>query len=71
MIARGGIGTAIIVAVIWWLLSGYVFMMTVGAIHGWWIHQLPTIGYLPACCVSFLLVLLVNILRFDWDVKSE
>lgn len=55
--------------VIWFLVliaagamfGGWLFMLTVGVIHGEWLPMMPTIGYWSAVKVSFMLSLTIGI----------
>lgn len=39
------------------LLGGWLFMLTVGVVHGEWLPMMPTIGYWSAVKVSAMLSL--------------
>jgi len=43
------------------LFGGWMFMLTVGVIHGEWLPMMPTIGYWSAVKVSFMLSLMMGL----------
>lgn len=52
---------ALAIIVIGALVGGWIFMLTVGVIHGEWLPMMPTIGYWSAVKVSFMLSLTLGI----------
>lgn len=58
------VGTTIVVAgfaLIGALLGGWLLMLTVGVIHGEWLHDMPTIGYWSAVKVSTMLSIMTGV----------
>ncbi|TDC29973.1 hypothetical protein [Micromonospora sp. KC213] len=51
---------AIVVSVV---LTGWLFMITVGVVRGEWLHDLPTIGFGSSMLVATLLGALVGVMR--------
>lgn len=49
------IAAALAVIVAGTLIGGWLLMLTVGVIHGEWLPMMPTIGYVSAVKVSFML----------------
>ncbi len=43
------------------LIGGWLLMLTVGVIHGEWLPMMPTIGYVSAVKVSFMLSITVGL----------
>lgn len=43
------------------LFGGWIFMLTVGVVHGEWLPMMPTIGYWSAVKVSAMLSLLFGL----------
>lgn len=43
------------------LLGGWLFMLTIGVVHGEWLGGMPTIGYWSAVKVSAMLSLTLGI----------
>ncbi len=41
-------------------LGGWLLMLTVGVIHGEWLHDMPTIGYWSAVKVSAMLSIMTG-----------
>lgn len=62
----------LIAALVWLvvgtLLGGWLFMLTVGVVHGEWLPMMPTIGYWSAVKVSFMLSLTTG---FAWGLASS
>ena len=52
---------ALAIIVLGALVGGWIFMLTVGVIHGEWLPMMPTIGYWSAVKVSFMLSLTLGI----------
>lgn len=47
-------------AIVGALLGGWLLMLTVGVIHGEWLHDMPTIGYWSAVKVSVMLSIMTG-----------
>lgn len=48
-------------AIVGALLGGWLLMLTVGVIHGEWLHDMPTIGYWSAVKVSAMLSIMTGV----------
>jgi hypothetical protein len=53
--------TMFVVVVAGALFGGWIFMLTVGVVHGEWLPMMPTIGYWSAVKVSAMLSLLFGL----------
>jgi hypothetical protein len=53
--------TMLVVVVAGALFGGWIFMLTVGVVHGEWLPMMPTIGYWSAVKVSAMLSLLFGL----------
>lgn len=42
------------------MIGGWLFMLTIGVIHGEWLPMMPTIGYWSAVKVSLMLSLMLG-----------
>jgi hypothetical protein len=51
----GRLATALLSGFVSALLSGWTFMLAVGAIHQHWLPQVPTLGYWWAVLIAWLL----------------
>lgn len=62
---------AIVAAIAYVLLTGWLFMLTVGVIRGEWLAELPTIGYSSAVLVAAFVSSTLGALRGNLASKSE
>ena len=45
-------------ALVTWLFLSYALMLLVGAVHGYWWHFIPTMGYGAAVVISFITLII-------------
>lgn len=59
---------ALVVSVV---LTGWLFMVTVGVVRGEWLHDLPTIGFGSSLIVSSLVGACLAVMRGTHGARSE
>lgn len=53
------------------IVGGWALMLAVGVIHADWLQGVPTIGYIPAVLVVFLLNLVASAIRpSDYSMRD-